>query len=88
MFAAMKGDVERVRWLLARGALTELKDSLGRTALWWAVLRNRADVMRVLIAAGTDEEAVDLLLGRPSMLGQLKRNSASPKENNLSVRLK
>jgi hypothetical protein len=34
MYAAQAGDVARVKWLLARGARVELKDSLGRTALY------------------------------------------------------
>ena len=59
MYASMKGDVERVRWLLARGAPMELKDNYGHTALYLAAICNRAEVARVLIAAGADVEATD-----------------------------
>ena len=59
MYASMKGDVERVRWLLARGSPTELKGSEGRTALWWAAFYNRAEVAGVLTAAGANVEAAN-----------------------------
>jgi ankyrin repeat protein len=51
MYASMKGDVERVRWLLARGAPAELTDIYWRTALWWAARSQRA---------GADVEAADI----------------------------
>ncbi len=52
MFAAQKGDVERLRWLLARGAQLELKDSAGCTALFWASMSGRTEVVRELVARG------------------------------------
>jgi ankyrin repeat protein len=57
MYAAAHGDVERVRWLLARGAPTELADSIGGNACIWASCMGHADVVRALIAAGANVRA-------------------------------
>jgi hypothetical protein len=52
MFAAQKGDVARLRWLIARGARLELKDWKGRTALHWASMEGRVETVRELLARG------------------------------------
>jgi ankyrin repeat protein len=54
MYAAKMGDVERVRWLLARGAQTELRDSRGWTALNYAAC---VGVIVALIEMGVDINA-------------------------------
>ena len=64
MYAAMMGDVERVRWLLARGAPMELKNDVGWTALMYVTVKtsfntatmwtDEDDVVQALIAAGAD----------------------------------
>ena len=59
MYAAARGDVARVRWLLARGAPTELADVRGGTACIWASLRGHVEVVRVLLAAGANVNAAD-----------------------------
>jgi ankyrin repeat protein len=58
MFAAMKGDIERVRWLLARGAPLELADKDGKTALIYAASYHRIDGLRLLISAGANVNAI------------------------------
>jgi hypothetical protein len=57
MYAAERGDVERVRWLLARGAPTELADESGWTACLWASSTGHVDVVRTLLAAGANVNA-------------------------------
>ena len=58
MYAAQAGDVPRLTWLLARGALVELKDWLGRTALHWAAREGRVATLRELLARGAAVDAV------------------------------
>jgi hypothetical protein len=52
------GDVGRVRWLLARGAPTELADAEGVTPCMYASYSDRVDVIRALIAAGANVHAI------------------------------
>ena len=54
MYAAERGDAERVRCLLARGAPTELADFDGRTACYEPSIRGHVEVVRALIAAGAN----------------------------------
>lgn len=58
MYAASKGDAERVRWLLARASVVaqlELTDANGWTALTWAAFKGGcAATVRILIAAGAN----------------------------------
>ena len=49
MFAAQKGDVQRLQWLIARGARLELKDWQGHTALHWASVAGRVETVRELL---------------------------------------
>jgi hypothetical protein len=57
--AAAKGDVAGVQKLLASGAKTEDRDALGRTPFLVAAhLRQRA-LMKALVAAGADANALD-----------------------------
>jgi ankyrin repeat protein len=53
-FAAQKADVERVRWLLARGANANARDLNGDSALHRACAVGSAKVVALLIAAGAD----------------------------------
>ena len=61
--AAYNADVEAVRKLLAGGALPDLRDDKGYTALLWASFRaavaDQAAVIEALIAAGADPNAID-----------------------------
>ena len=57
MYAVDRGDVARVRWLIARGAPTELADSRGATACTWASHWGHVDILRALIAAGANVNA-------------------------------
>ena len=60
MFEAQRGRLDRVQWLLARGAPRDARDTWGRTALAWASLYNRgADIIRALIAGGAGVNIVD-----------------------------
>ena len=52
MAAAHKGDAARVRWLLARGAPLDARDSDSWTALHWAAANGNADAAGALVAAG------------------------------------
>jgi hypothetical protein len=54
MFAAMRGDAVRVRWLLARLAPPDLYDKNGDTACIWAARMGHVEVVRSLIAANAD----------------------------------
>jgi ankyrin repeat protein len=54
MYAAMTGDVKRVRWLLTCGAPTELMDVEGQSAVYHAAGHNQVAALRELIAAGAD----------------------------------
>jgi hypothetical protein len=54
MHAAQKGDVDRVRWLLARGGVVDQTDVGGWTALLHAATTGEDAVIRVLMAAGAD----------------------------------
>ena len=57
MFAAMKGDVERVKELLRSGPQAlYLEDSSGKTALSWAAGEGHEDVVKILLEAKSDDE--------------------------------
>ena len=46
MYEALHGRLERVRWLLARGAPRNARDHNGRTALYWASVLGHTDIVR------------------------------------------
>jgi ankyrin repeat protein len=50
MHAARTGNLERARFLLARGARLEHKNMVGWTALHWAAMRGRLSVLHQLLA--------------------------------------
>ncbi len=52
MFEARRGRLDRVQWLLARGAPRDAHDYLGLTALVWASANGHTDIVRALLAAG------------------------------------
>jgi len=55
MFAAMKGDVERVKELLRSGPRAlYLEDSSGKTALSWAAGEGHEDVVKILLEANDE----------------------------------
>jgi ankyrin repeat protein len=56
MYAALKGDVARVRFLIARGARLEAAMSSGPTALYLAVSEGHVDALRALLDAGASVE--------------------------------
>ena len=55
--AAMRGDLDAVRTLLAAGEDVNAARGDGMTALHWAAMKGRHDVADVLIAAGAELEA-------------------------------
>lgn len=52
--AVRRGDIPRVKRLLAAGADVNARDKYGRTALYWPVCFGRIGCMRLLIEAGAD----------------------------------
>ena len=53
--AAHNGDVETVKKsLAAKGVNVDQGDSVGWTAMYWACVRNRADVVDALLDAGAN----------------------------------
>jgi len=57
--AAERGDLTKLRTLMAEGVPTEARDADGRTALMLAVQHGRADVVNELLAHGADPGAAD-----------------------------
>ncbi len=54
--AAERGDVATVRRVLEQGFRVDTPDTLGFTALNWAILSSQREISRVLLAAGADTE--------------------------------
>ena len=59
MFEAQRGRLDRVQWLLARGAPRDARNYLGATALFWASENGHTETVRALIAAGAGVNIVD-----------------------------
>jgi hypothetical protein len=59
MFEARRGRLDRVQWLLARGAPRDARDYWGRTALLCASENGRSNIVRALIAAGAGVNIAD-----------------------------
>ena len=69
MAVAAAGSVEAVRFLLARGAAIDARESAGgQTALMWASGEGHDDVVRALLEAGADPNVV----GRVTVLPRLR----------------
>ena len=66
--AAARGDVERVRRLLAEGVPVDARDGNGRTAVTAAALGDHVDVARVLIDAGADVDLQDTERNNPLLV--------------------
>ncbi len=56
--ASEKGDLEKVRSLVEKGANKEATDGIGRTALYIAVDGGHLEVVRYLVEQGANKEAV------------------------------
>jgi hypothetical protein len=54
MYESRRGRLDRVHWLLARGAPRDARDCIGWTALVWASWKGHTDIVRALIAVGAD----------------------------------
>ena len=52
MFEAQQGRLDRVQWLLARGAPRDARNISGATALSWASVKGHTDIVRALRDAG------------------------------------
>jgi uncharacterized protein len=63
--AAERGELVKVRRLLAAGARINARDQRGRTALLAATHRNRVEVARFLIQEGADVNAKDFIQDTP-----------------------
>jgi len=57
MSAAVEGNANRVKALLAAGADVKVKNNEGETALYMAALAGQTDCLKVLLAAGADMNA-------------------------------
>ncbi len=57
--ATRAGNAPMVTRLLEKGAHPDRKDALDRTALMWAVLLRRSDLVRLLLLAGASTEPLD-----------------------------
>ena len=66
--AAARGDVERVRRLLAEGVPVDARNGNGRTAVTAAALGDHVDVARVLIDAGADVDHQDTERNNPLLV--------------------
>ena len=55
--AAMNGHVRCLQWLLELGVDRDPRDKMGKTPLQWAAAFGRADIIKVLVAAGADLSA-------------------------------
>lgn len=53
------GNLSLARALLARGAHVDARDALGATPLMYAVMREQADIVRLLVSLGADVTARD-----------------------------
>ena len=73
--ATRAGNAPMVTRLLEEGAHPDRKDSLDRTALMWAVLMRRNDLVRFLLLAGASTEPLDRW---DRSVFDLARSSASP----------
>jgi len=58
MYEASHGRLDRVLWLLSRGAPRDARDEYGRTALFWASSNGHADVVRA-ISSDADVDIAD-----------------------------
>jgi ankyrin repeat protein len=52
--AARRGDIEQVKLLLAKGTLVDERNYFKRTALKEAIIRNKREVVKILIEAGAN----------------------------------
>jgi ankyrin repeat protein len=59
MYESQRGRLDRVRWLLARGAPRDARDNGGQTALSWASRQGRTDIVHALIADGAGVSIAD-----------------------------
>ncbi|CDK31060.1 Ankyrin repeats containing protein [Candidatus Babela massiliensis] len=59
MDAALKGDLKRVKYLLANGANLNIKNDNGKSALIYASEKKNIPVIRLLIKYGADIDAQD-----------------------------
>jgi hypothetical protein len=57
--AAARGDVAQAASLLDQGSVIDARDEAGRTPLMIAVIQNRLEVVRLLLARGADPNAAD-----------------------------
>lgn len=62
MYAAFKGNVPRLEWLLRCGARSDLRDSWARTAVWWAYAGRHHAAARLLAARRDFDPARHLYL--------------------------
>jgi ankyrin repeat protein len=65
MVAAMAGQTETAKILIARGAAVNARTKKGRTALTWASWRGMTDTVKALLASGAEVNSRDKWGGTP-----------------------
>ncbi|MDX2226109.1 MAG: ankyrin repeat domain-containing protein [Verrucomicrobiae bacterium] len=68
MICSEKGNDKIVSLLLDSKASVEARDSKGRTALIWATVRNQPQMVRLLVSAGADINAIESQKGMSPLL--------------------
>ncbi len=71
--AAKKGDVQLLRFALAKGAYINAADDKGGTALHWAVYYGHKEVVKILLMHGADPYIKDKNGISPYSLAEIKR---------------
>ncbi|KKY25941.1 putative nacht and ankyrin domain protein [Diplodia seriata] len=64
-FAAYQGHQRIVRWLLGLGASVNSRDSSNRTPLFYACVRHKLGVVKILLDHGADPDVLDINALRP-----------------------
>ena len=69
MYCAKYGHIERLKWLLSRGADPNIQDILGDTALYLASLEGNLEIVVTLLAAGANTNLARMTDGYTPLMG-------------------